>query len=60
MAQDEPAEVAERIIGALQRGRSRFYAPDPERFFVALQRLAPALVDMGLGGRRRKPGSVVT
>lgn len=48
MTLDEPDAVAERILRAVRRGARSVYPRGPERLYVLLQRLAPALIDAAL------------
>ncbi len=54
MRLDQPEVVARRLWRAAVRRRASLPPPTPERFFVALQRLAPGVVDLGLKSVRRK------
>jgi short-subunit dehydrogenase len=45
---DLPENVARQIWDAVARGKDSFYIAGPERFYVLLQRLAPALIDRAI------------
>jgi len=49
LALDDPATVAGWIWSAIERQRRSVYPPGAERFFVAIQRLFPSLIDRALG-----------
>lgn len=53
MRLDEPEAVAANIFRAIDRGRTSAYPFGPERFFLLVQRLFPALVDRGIGKQYR-------
>lgn len=51
----DPAEkVARRIADGIERGARDVYPFGPERFFLLIQKLFPALVDNGLRAQTRK------
>ncbi|MGE4279262.1 MAG: SDR family NAD(P)-dependent oxidoreductase [Magnetospirillum sp.] len=51
MRLDAPETVANQILDAVEAGKRDVYPTGPERFFLWVQKLAPALVD---GGLRKK------
>jgi short-subunit dehydrogenase len=54
MRLDPPAVVARRIVDGIARDARDVYPVGPERVFLLLQRLVPALVDGGVRGQMRK------
>ena len=54
MSLDAPEAVARHIWSAIRAGRRRVYPAGPERFFILLQSLAPALVDRALSMKPAK------
>lgn len=53
MAMDSPADVAEGIIDAIERGQAERFFGGPEPFFARLNALLPRLVDRALGKQAR-------
>jgi short-subunit dehydrogenase len=53
MAMDAPADVAEGIIDAIERGQAERFFGGPEPFFARLNALLPRLVDRALGKQAR-------
>lgn len=58
MAQDEPIQVARRILAAAQAGRAETVIGWPEAFFTRLNALFPGLVDRALAGNDAKAASL--
>lgn len=56
MRLDPPEAAARRIADGIAGDARDIYPRGPERLFLLLQRLAPALVDRGLRGQMRKSG----
>ncbi len=54
MKYDTPEHVAAQIIRAVEKGRRSIYPKGPERFFTAVQRLCPGMVDNAVSGQFRK------
>ncbi len=54
MKLDDPAVVAARIIKGIEAESSIIYPGGPERLFIWLQRLVPAVIDRVLGEKSRK------
>lgn len=54
MSLDTPDAVARRIWTAIRAGRRRVYPAGPERLFILLQSLAPALIDRALSTKPAK------
>ncbi|MGE5516931.1 MAG: SDR family NAD(P)-dependent oxidoreductase [Bacteroidota bacterium] len=59
MRLDPPAVVARRIVDGIAGDARDVYPFGPERVFLFLQRLLPALVDNGLRGQIRKAGALL-
>ena len=53
MALDAPADVAEVIVDAIERGQAERFFGGPEPFFARLNALLPRLVDRALGKQAR-------
>jgi short-subunit dehydrogenase len=53
MAMDEPADIAEGIIDAIERDQAERFFGGPEPFFARLNALLPRLVDRALGKQAR-------
>ena len=53
MAMDAPADVAEGIIDAIERGQAERFFGGPEPFFARINALLPRLVDRALGKQAR-------
>jgi short-subunit dehydrogenase len=53
MAMDAPADVAEGIIDAIERGQAERFFGGPEPFFARVNALLPRLVDRALGKQAR-------
>jgi short-subunit dehydrogenase len=54
MKLDDPAAVAARIMKGIEAEASIIYPGGPERLFIWLQRLLPAVIDRVLGEKSRK------
>lgn len=55
MALDSPEAVARNAWDAIEAGRRAAYPRGRERFFVAVQRLFPGLIDRSVGAQARDP-----
>lgn len=53
MAADRPEDVARRILQAIRKRERDVFMGGPERFFVWMNAIAPAVVDRGLAGQTR-------
>jgi short-subunit dehydrogenase len=52
VAEDSPERVADAIVGALRRDARRLQLGTPEKLFVRINSVVPALVDRALAGKR--------
>jgi short-subunit dehydrogenase len=59
MKLDDPAMVAARIMKGIEAEASIIYPGGPERLFIWLQRLLPAVIDRVLGEKSRKVQSLL-
>lgn len=59
MKLDDPAVVAARIMNGIEAEASMIYPGGPERLFIWLQRLLPAVIDRVLGEKSRKVQSLL-
>jgi NAD(P)-dependent dehydrogenase (short-subunit alcohol dehydrogenase family) len=57
MTVDSAEVAAAQVLRAIQRDARNSYARGPEKFFVFLQRFAPALIDQALGRKTPAPPS---
>ncbi len=60
MAQDEPRQVAARIVTAIERERSEVYFGFAERIFVRINAWWPRLVDLALRAQTRRMRELAT
>ena len=54
MAVDTPEHVAQRIVKAIRNKERDVFIGQPEKLFVWMNAMAPALVDLGLAQQTRK------
>jgi len=59
MKLDDPTVVAARIMKGIEAEASTIYPGGPERMFIWLQRLLPAVIDRVLGEKSRKVQSLL-